>query len=91
MQVIELKYDETMVKSISNYLHTHPISPVIRGANLYGSGDYYYAHTPLHTACINKHLDCVKVLLKRGADVEARGGLRDESPLFICCELGWGE
>ncbi|XP_055367474.1 ankyrin repeat and SOCS box protein 13 isoform X1 [Betta splendens] len=42
---------------------------ITMGASL-ESYDLYYG-TPLHVACVNKHLDCVKVLLNAGAKVNA--------------------
>ena len=44
--------------------------------------------TPLHWASFQGKLDCVLLLLDAGADIEAKGGFYDSSPLFQAAEMG---
>ena len=43
---------------------------IIRGSDMYASGDSIYSRTPLHLACLNGHTETATVLVKRGADLE---------------------
>eukprot|EP01034_Spumella_vulgaris_P021270 gene21270-27293_t len=61
---------------------------IIRGADLYASGDYMYSKTPLHLACLHGHTDCVRILVDRNADVAAVSGFLDKTPLHLACEAG---
>ena len=40
---------------------------IIRGSDMYASGDSIYSRTPLHLACLNGHTSTATVLVKRGA------------------------
>jgi ankyrin repeat protein len=42
--------------------------------------------TPLHRACERANYDTAKVLLKRGADVNAKSA-NDETPLILACRM----
>lgn len=44
--------------------------------------------TPLHWAAINGHVACCRMLLERGADVHAIGGVLRASPLHWCARNG---
>jgi ankyrin repeat protein len=62
---------------------------IIRGADMYASGDSVYSKTPLHLACLFNHVSTVEVLIKRGADLEALSGFLDKTPLHLACENGF--
>lgn len=64
---------------------------IIRGADLYASGDAAYSKTALHIACIHNHLETIDILIRRGANVEALSGLIDMTPLHITAQLGHTE
>jgi ankyrin repeat protein len=61
---------------------------IVRGADMYASGDSIYSKTPLHLACQVGHHEVAKVLLNRGADMEAMSGFLDKTPLHLACEKG---
>lgn len=61
---------------------------LIRGADLYASGDSFYSKTPLHLACLHGHTETVRILVKRGAMLEALSGFLDQTPLHMACESG---
>lgn len=61
---------------------------IVRGSDLYGSGDSIYSKTPLHLACLNGHHDVADVLIKRGIDLETTSGFLDMTALHCACEKG---
>jgi Ankyrin repeats (many copies) len=44
-------------------------------------------HTPLHKACYEEDLECMRLLLEHGADVDARDG-RNYAPLHLAAKYG---
>lgn len=61
---------------------------IVRGSDLYGSGDSIYSKTPLHLACLNGHHEVADVLIKRGIDLETTSGFLDMTALHCACREG---
>jgi ankyrin repeat protein len=61
---------------------------IVRGADMYASGDSIYSKTPLHLASMLGHKDVAEILVKRGADLEAMSGFLDKTPLHLAAEKG---
>lgn len=90
MNVEDLHFGRTPLHLAAEHGYTKMCEMlIIRGADLYASGDAFYSKTPLHIACIHNHLETIQLLVKRGSNIDALSGLVDKSPLHIVCELGY--
>ena len=69
-------------------LHELADNLIVRGSDMYGSGDSIYTKTPLHLSCVNGHTNVTDVLIKRGADLETTCGFLDMTALHCACEHG---
>jgi pectate lyase len=67
-------------------------SLIAKGANVNnierGEGTF---KNPLHDAVKFNHRDIVELLLSKGADVKARGGWRDDTPMHYAAALRYGK
>ena len=53
----------------------------------YYSGEFN-GDTPLHNACLWNHPEVVKLLVERGADVEAMNNVTGHTPIHDACSVG---
>jgi hypothetical protein len=88
----DYKYGRTALHIAAEKGYTEMVTMLlIRGADMYATGDQFYSRTPLHLACIHGHTAVVRVLVKRGADVAVLSGFLDKNPLHLACENGHWE
>ena len=61
---------------------------IIRGSDMYASGDEFYSKTPLHLAAMKGHVEVTRILVEREADMLQLSGFLDKSPFHLACEHG---
>lgn len=85
------KLDDEQVQSdmmtVANKYGVGGINRPARSAQV-SPGKTLYSVTPLHLAISRNHVDCVKVLIKYGANVEYQMGAEKVTPLMWAAQLG---
>ena len=79
----------TPLINATTFHHRHAVDVLVNNG---ASTTICNACNSLHSACVNRHLDCIRGMLDRGQNVNLYNyedfNYKGKTPLMLCCELG---